>query len=401
MRWLVLALWGVILAHTLANQPGADTPAPENNQELEKCDPTADHCWDVNTQKGVIRGQSLRVTRIQHPNNTLHSCFSIKCSGRHCPPDAPCKGNINQCGRGSSSFIEVCYPAVVVIGLPKCGTSAIYDLMAKAFNGVVMAQKENCPSTRRRPHWEYFNSLPRMESLVEDSVVIDGCIDITVNMKMRNTLRQPKTHYVVMVRNYADMLWSSYNFWCKREYDTMGLCGYEKWADPTVHLRSPELFHELIDADRVGKTGVVQPFYKPLERPCVNAGGFYSEFLDQLYKIQDGGRRNRTIVLASEELDASPVLALVKIALKVGCPVKLERFESAIANFAKIRINSQEKKGTNTYVSMGRFKPGLYNISGYRPILPATRDMLDKCWVDDCKKIAKVAGYAYAACKDS
>jgi hypothetical protein len=177
MRWLVLALWGVILAHTLANQPGADTPAPENNQELEKCDPTADHCWDVNTQKGVIRGQSLRVTRIQHPNNTLHSCFSIKCSSRHCPPDAPCKGNINQCGRGSSSFIEVCYPAVVVIGLPKCGTSAIYDLMAKAFNGVVMAQKENCPSTRRRPHWEYFNSLPRMESLVEDSVVIDGCND--------------------------------------------------------------------------------------------------------------------------------------------------------------------------------------------------------------------------------
>jgi hypothetical protein len=98
----------------------------------------------------------------------------------------------------------------------------------------------------------------------------------------------------------------------------------------------------------------VQPFYKALERPCgtnqplirvlpsallsqslslfllrqsalasltfrntaphrpttphsftpVNAGGYYSEFLDQLYRIQDGGRRNRTIVLASEELGA-------------------------------------------------------------------------------------------------
>ena len=54
-----------------------------------------------------------------------------------------------------------------------------------------------------------------------------------------------------MVRNYADMLWSSYNFWCKREYDKAN-CDYSKWADPALHSRSPELFHELIEADRNG-----------------------------------------------------------------------------------------------------------------------------------------------------
>ena len=29
-------------------------------------------------------------------------------------------------------------------------------------------------------------------------------------------------------------------------------CDYSKWANPEVHVRSPELFHELIDADRNG-----------------------------------------------------------------------------------------------------------------------------------------------------
>ena len=28
-------------------------------------------------------------------------------------------------------------------------------------------------------------------------------------------LRHPHTLYVLMTRDYAEMLWSSYNFWCR------------------------------------------------------------------------------------------------------------------------------------------------------------------------------------------
>ena len=52
----------------------------------------------------------------------------------------------------------------------------------------------------------------------------------------------------VMIRDYTDMLWSSYNFWCKREYDGPD-CDYSKWANPELHTRSPEVFHELVQAD--------------------------------------------------------------------------------------------------------------------------------------------------------
>ena len=140
--------------------------------------------------------------------------------------------------------------------------------MLNLVGAVLMQEKENCPSVRRRPHWVYFNSLPRMESLTPNSIIIDGCIDIGVNLKIRSLLHNPKVQYIVrtfssfltfsskvygqvMIRNYADMLWSSYNFWCKREYDKAP-CDYSKWADPQHHIRSPELFHELIEADRNG-----------------------------------------------------------------------------------------------------------------------------------------------------
>lgn len=39
------------------------------------------------------------------------------------------------------------------------------------------------------------------------------CIDVLNNMKMREFLRHPVSYYIVMIRDYADMLWSSYNFW--------------------------------------------------------------------------------------------------------------------------------------------------------------------------------------------
>ncbi|KAJ1380753.1 hypothetical protein B484DRAFT_411936 [Ochromonadaceae sp. CCMP2298] len=77
-------------------------------------------------------------------------------------------------------------------------------------------------------------------------------------MKFRELIRRPeKTTYIVMVRNYADMLWSSYNFWCKPPFD--GDCEYSKWAVAGVHVRTPELFHSLVEADAAYNTSVNDP----------------------------------------------------------------------------------------------------------------------------------------------
>lgn len=193
-----------------------------------------------------------------------------------------------------------------------------------------------------------------------------------------------------MVRNYADMLWSSYNFWCNREYDRVD-CDSTHWVRPLVHVRSPELFHEIVLGDFNG-TGVRTPLF--IKRACVFAGGYYSEYLKlQLWpKVP----RNATIVVASEELEVDPG----RVWMKVAALLLLDKEQSnpQLGNFTNIRVNSQENKGGTHSVLKRDYKPGLFQVSGYKPMMPETREILDKCWQSDCKVISQAAGYLYPAC---
>lgn len=141
--------------------------------------------WDLNSQKGIMRGQNLRLMKIQHPTNSLHTCYREECSGSHCT------------SQGLQLVREFCYPAILITGLPKCGTSAMYDLLTKLPGVITMHEKENCPFTRRRAHHMYFHSLPEVSQVQANSIIIDGCIDVVNNMKMRLLLREPDTYYLV------------------------------------------------------------------------------------------------------------------------------------------------------------------------------------------------------------
>lgn len=375
--------------------------------------------WDINTQKGIIRGQNLKLRKLNHPTNPHHTCYEVTCEGKQC---------IGK--KDGTVTIQVCYPALVITGLPKCGTSAMYDLLSKFPGAITMQEKENCPSTRRRPHWIYFQSLPRMSAVKEHSIVIDGCISIINNMKIRELIQYPDTFYIVsclilhcftcciivlfylltrtvwltislcvlctviqvMVRDFTDMLWSSYNFWCKREYDGVN-CDYSKWADPALHHRSPEIFHELIQLDANHTAEVVQPFYYPMEKPCVNAGGYYSEYLS--LHLNSRKLQNRTIIIASEELDAFPQL----VAKRVASIINYDITGIDLSTFKDVRVNTQEAKGTNTGIPIGKYTPGRYNISQYRPLLAESRTLLNKCWKEDCRNLATIPPYyKYTAC---
>jgi hypothetical protein len=195
-----------------------------------------------------------------------------------------------------------------------------------------------------------------------------------------------------MMRDYADMLWSSYNFWCKREYDGVN-CDYSKWAVAGLHSRSPEEFHALIEADAAHNKSVVQPFYYPMERPCINAGGYYNEYIGM--HLHSRQLQNSTILIASEELEAFPMA----VARRVAHIIRYNIDGMNTSTLFSTRVNTQEAKGTDAVVSADSYKPGLYNISNYRPMLPETRTLLNKCWHDDCMKVAQIAPkYRYSAC---
>lgn len=193
-----------------------------------------------------------------------------------------------------------------------------------------------------------------------------------------------------MIRDYANMLWSSYNFWCRIEYDKHG-CDYSRWVDPNLHFRSPEVFHDLILAD-ANNSDVIQPFHKPMNRPCAYAGGYYTEFID--LHLTRNGLKDFTIVIASEELESHPYDVAKRIAGRVGN--SLVGFD--LQNFTKVRINSQENKGTTHSVAIENYKHGLYNISGFKPMMEKTRQFLYQCWKDDCLSIARQGIYNYTAC---
>lgn len=195
-----------------------------------------------------------------------------------------------------------------------------------------------------------------------------------------------------MIRDYTDMLWSSYNFWCKREYDGTN-CDYSKWADAALHTRSPELFQELVQADRNRTPGVVQPFYYPMERPCINAGGYYSEYFS--LHLGARGLQNRTVIIASEELDAFPL----QVAQRVARTIHYNIDGIDLSVFNKHRVNTQEHKGTTNTISIDKYLPGRYNISHYQPLLPASRALVNQCWREDCLALSKMPPYyRYTAC---
>ena len=86
-------------------------------------------------------------------------------------------------------------------------------------------------------------------------------------------------------------------------------------------------------------TYMVQPFYKPMDRPCVYAGGYYTEYLEE--NFMRSRIMNQTLVIASEELDSNPYMVAQRVAKVIGHDLS----HLNLKNFTKIRVNSQENKG--------------------------------------------------------
>lgn len=76
----------------------------------------------------------------------------------------------------------------------------MYNLFENYPGVKLAAMKENCPFIHDRSIVQYFDSLP--SSVEAGRVVIDGCIDLKGNMKMRHILRYPRTFYLVCILKF-------------------------------------------------------------------------------------------------------------------------------------------------------------------------------------------------------
>ena len=121
--------------------------------QIKACENTT-LCWSIYNQKGA-KGHTITLRKIEH-ENLYSSCYEVRCinyAGRkNCPDPSDPK-----------AIIRFCYPAVIVTGVPKCGTSAMYDLLTRIPGAVVMHEKvslnpiEACDVGLWLPH----RALPR------------------------------------------------------------------------------------------------------------------------------------------------------------------------------------------------------------------------------------------------
>eukprot|EP01036_Dinobryon_divergens_P032136 gene32136-41668_t len=319
----------------------------------------------LENERGVMKNQVLTISKIAHPLNSMHTCYTITCTGNQCPSDKPCRGGPRKCGVGTSPVINVCYPGIIVTGLTYAGTDLMHSVFSQIPGVVASSEKDNCPFNKRRPHWVYFNSLPRMETLGATSIILDSCTDMGALVEMRKKLRDPKTTFVVPVRNYADMLWSMFNTQCKSGFD-QAPCGPNRELVASEHARSPELFHSLILNDKNKTTDREQPFDPPFNTPCSHADAVFKEHLK-----------------FSFEVHGLLTLATVRV---------LKRIQYPDSNFDMGKLAVTDK---------GILLEHTYNATQHRPMLAETRTILDQCWQNDCKVVALLSGHNYSACLDA
>ena len=189
----------------------------------------------------------------------------------------------------------------------------------------------------------------------------------------------------MMVRDLADKRWSAYNFWCNQAYNDTNCISPNRWANPALHKRSPELFHSYLLS---GKDNAIGDH-------CEKSAYSYTKRYHHLQGDKHQHYNQKIIVVANEELDIRPLEVAQRIARVVNYSID----GIDLSAFGKVRINAQENKGANSATSKDNYLPGLYNISHFQPLLPESRAMIYNCWYEDCIALSKIPPYyKYTAC---
>jgi hypothetical protein len=90
-------------------------------------------------------------------------------------------------------------------------------------------------------------------------------------------------------------------------------------------------------------------------------------------------------VIHSKELETSPEVVWKGIAKFVNHSlISPSAPHPQIKLFQSRRYNTQQHKGDTNYQSSGEYQSQLYSLSGNRPMLPETRQILTEHWKSDC-----------------
>jgi hypothetical protein len=296
------------------------------------------------------------------------------------------------------------HPDIAIIGIPKAGTSQLYNILTGHpdlarfhptekeycfdFGGAVNA---NAPIEHLQRSFYNATKLLDMETLQLSSSfgrpkkTVNACLDLNKAMLMRQYLgRSNDTKLILILRDPAEWLWSGFNFWHRPKYhDAINAVDYG-WANPPEQYRSPELFHEMLLAgDRF--------------LPSVDLLTYFRDILNgnRIRVAAEVEKANPGSILILKSEDMSPE--------KVQSSGFLDKV-SDFLNVTQVGFN-QSTYGSFSNCGNGRGLNNLckktssaYAVAGGRTMLEESRELVYLHFAEECKFWADHFGVVYEAC---
>jgi hypothetical protein len=244
-----------------------------------------------------------------------------------------------------------------------------------------------------------------MEAVSPDGLLYNGDINMKRHVIMQTIFDRPKQYFILMVRDFAEMMWSRYNYFCFNVLD--GPCDK---VNMTTRKRSPEEFHELIVSQgsvnrQIGPDGKFRGTGATLGCPPDSKGdySFYKEDKHNLLGIEGFKKlvgEDRVFVFVDKQLETAPEYIYAKLSEKISF-FKDNYNATYVDGFKKVRVNLNDVRATGGDAKgtvQAPVSSGTYSISGHKPMLPETRELLNRCWQDECKYLSELTGYQFPAC---
>ena len=269
----------------------------------------------------------------------------------------------------------------------------MYQLLA-THKDVMAVRKEWCPVPTEIPAYarEVSEEIMRMMSKADAGVKIaSGCVNIVASLayfkwvKAHGSPLHNVPKFIFLMRDPADLLWARFNFWTTAADHHEHLPG--RWTQ-SDNFRSPQYFHALLMAEGkiVGSynltTEYVQKYY------TLHA-------LDAL--IEEAGRDNVLIINSNRlEVDGSDDFITM---FSNWSGLSVAGFDEKVLRGRTNSGSTLSSRGLDIIV--GNINPkslGIYEISGFHPMLQKSREFIYRRVLDFCRLVAKKYGIYFDDC---
>ena len=319
-----------------------------------------------------------------------------------------------------SNFTHKSFPDISILGFPKAGTSHLFQILATHPDATpIFKRKELCMDhghfldVAAKPTYSnetvnaliqnlhhYHKHVNKKRNQLREDYMVHRCSSKhsqqsdtcqTHRRLMINACLQPDEvpyHFayselnadaklIFLLRDPADWLWASWNFWWDRDWDGYRAQNHD-WASVESQYRSPEAFHEILLAGLKSKT-YARKFYTMRQQTV--------ELPRQIISLLG---RDRVLFIKSEDLSSAQTIQR----LSEFTGLEAHKFNQTLI---QSRSNCNAKKGYSKSCD-SKHSSGAYEIAGHRDMLEMTRTLVHLDFLEECRVYAEEFSIRYPDC---